>query len=586
MPEEAPSEEEAARKWLDESPLNAVLTALLEAVCMHKPDKFFNFSIGWVREEYPAEAAGAAAAADASGEWKSREEVDATPNGLMEYLKEIDATTTLESITEMAIRKQPVNVIAYVVDELVRLRGTGSSEGAAAHTNGNGLAITRSVTADKHPKAGELMEAISEGDVDVLVELLTAGVPPDVKDDNGSKTALMAATEGERECMVKLLEAGANVNLQLRSGETALMLAVKYGDLEIIKLLLDSGADIGKRDIKGATAVDHATDKDVLELLAPLDAAAQTKLDNAFRPAVRRSVAPRRGSVSSESIDPKNRVDLTAIPKVEKPPEVIAFIEKCIEGHLLFSGIDESTRGVLILSMTERTVEAGETVIKQGEDGDFFYIVGSGTFECFVHGHKGDTTPPPGQLVKTYQPKEHFGELALMYNTPRAASVVAKETATLWCVDRETFRRIILSAHLRKRQRFEGILESVPLLVKLSGAERTHLADCFDESTFTVGSEIIKEGDDGTEGSFYILLEGECSATQLDSTQTEHEVMHYTGGSTECYFGELALMRDEKRAATVRAVTECKCILLDKASFERLLGPVKDILAREYAAHI
>ena len=55
------------------------------------------------------------------------------------------------------------------------------------------------------------------------------------------------------------------------------------------------------------------------------------------------------------------------------------------------------------------------------------------------------------------------------------------------------------------------------------------------------------------------------------------------------YFGELALLNNDVRAASVVAVTDCDCILLDKSSFERLLGPVHAILARDaenYAKHV
>ena len=131
---------------------------------------------------------------------------------------------------------------------------------------------------------------------------------------------------------------------------------------------------------------------------------------------------------------------------------------------------------------------------------------------------------------------------------------------------------------MRKRVHFEQILESIPLLQSMSHYERTVLADAFEEQFFAAGSEIIHEGDSADEGYFYILTEGECSATQLDTDNASHEVRHYTEGG---YFGELALLHGHERRATVHAVTDCKCILLDKFSFERLLGPVKEILARD-----
>jgi cAMP-dependent protein kinase regulator len=85
---------------------------------------------------------------------------------------------------------------------------------------------------------------------------------------------------------------------------------------------------------------------------------------------------------------------------------------------------------------------------------------------------------------------------------------------------------------------------------------------------------------------FYILTEGDAVATQQDGNGAAVQVKAYASGD---YFGELALLRNDARAASVSATSECKCISLDKASFERLLGPVHAILARDaenYAKHV
>ena len=135
-----------------------------------------------------------------------------------------------------------------------------------------------------------------------------------------------------------------------------------------------------------------------------------------------------------------------------------------------------------------------------------------------------------------------------------------------------------------KRQRFEEIISTVPVLKSMEQYERTVLADAFEEEFFPQGTEIVREGEMGDK--FYILLEGECSAIQEDTGGQQTEVLHYEQGG---HFGELALLRDTNRQATVKAVTDVRCVMLDKTAFERLLGPVKDILARDaanYAQHL
>jgi len=76
-------------------------------------------------------------------------------------------------------------------------------------------------------------------------------------------------------------------------------------------------------------------------------------------------------------------------------------------------------------------------VILQGDDGDSLYVVETGTLECYKT-KDGAEIP-----LKEYQPGEAFGELALLYNAPRAASIRAKTAADLWALDRRTFNHVV-----------------------------------------------------------------------------------------------------------------------------------------------
>ena len=52
---------------------------------------------------------------------------------------------------------------------------------------------------------------------------------------------------------------------------------------------------------------------------------------------------------------------------------------------------------------------------------------------------------------------------------------------------------------------------------------------------------------------------------------------HYKSGE---YFGELALLKNEPRAASIIATTQLKVAMIDRNSFKRLLGPLDEILQR------
>lgn len=82
---------------------------------------------------------------------------------------------------------------------------------------------------------------------------------------------------------------------------------------------------------------------------------------------------------------------------------------------------------------------------------------------------------------------------------------------------------------------------------------------------------------------FYIIVEGEAVATKtLEQGQPPKEVMHYKPAD---YFGELALLKNEPRAANVVAKTKLKVVSLDRQSFKRLLGPLDEILKRNMNAY-
>jgi len=105
--------------------------------------------------------------------------------------------------------------------------------------------------------------------------------------------------------------------------------------------------------------------------------------------------------------------------------------------------------------MHREEVRVGETVVLQGEPGDKFYVIQSGVFEFFV-----DKT-----LVAKRSPtfrEAYFGELALLYNSPRQATAICtsleegadqnKKKAVLWAIDRDTFRHVLARTTQQTRE--------------------------------------------------------------------------------------------------------------------------------------
>jgi len=161
----------------------------------------------------------------------------------------------------------------------------------------------------------------------------------------------------------------------------------------------------------------------------------------------------RRCSASAQGgIDPAQlSARLKAPPTIEegKPEEAVERIVGCVEQMPLFVELSDEYKQLMIDAMEEVTVAAGEKVITQGELGDFWYVVERGALEVWKEAGGEE------RHVKSYAEGDSFGELALMFNQRRAASVVATEECILWAVNQEVFQAVMMTAALANKPDYE-----------------------------------------------------------------------------------------------------------------------------------
>ena len=244
----------------------------------------------------------------------------------------------------------------------------------------------------------------------------------------------------------------------------------------------------------------------------------------------------------------------------------------------IFNSLEDKELKTVIDSFEEKHYKQGQNVITQGEEGDVLYLVDSGELICEKVFKAGD----PPTYLKTYKPGESFGELALLYNAPRAATIRAKTECTCWALDRECFNNIVKDAAIKKREKYENTLKKVEILKSIDPYELGQICDALKTQNFKKGEYIIKQGDRGD--VFYILDEGKAHAEKVFGEEKSGEnVLNYESGG---FFGELALLKNEPRAASIIADTNCKCLSLDRMAFKRLLGPLENILQRNSENYI
>ncbi|XP_067360563.1 protein kinase, cAMP-dependent, regulatory, type II, alpha, B [Channa argus] len=290
----------------------------------------------------------------------------------------------------------------------------------------------------------------------------------------------------------------------------------------------------------------------------------------------------RRVSVCAEAYNPDDDEDDEAEPRVVHPKtdEQRRRLQDACRDILLFKNLEQEQFSEVLDAMFEVLVKPQEHIIDQGDDGDNFYIVEKGVYDIFVQ--KDNVSVCVGK----YDNKGCFGELALMYNTPRAATIIAMQEGALWGLDRATFHRLIMKNNAKKRRMYEAFIECVPLLKSLELNERMKIVDVLGVRVFKDGERIIMQGEKAD--CFYIVESGEVKIMIKSKTKasqhnnTEVEVARCSRGQ---YFGELALVTNKPRAASVYSVGETKCLVIDIQAFERLLGPCMDIMKRNVSQY-
>lgn len=279
-----------------------------------------------------------------------------------------------------------------------------------------------------------------------------------------------------------------------------------------------------------------------------------------------------RASVSAEAFGSWNKRSEFKPRVIQKSPEQLEKLKILLDKSFVFSALDDSEKLVVVQAMEERKFNAGDWVIQQGQDGNELFVVEQGSLECSKVFKLGEDP----KVLKIYVPGEAFGELSLLYNTPRAASIKSLTDSACWVLDRDCFNYIVKDAAMKKREKYENILNKVEILQGIDPYEKMQIADALKSVSFNNGDFIIKQGDWGE--LFYMIEEGSAIALKSFNGQPEVKVKDYESGD---YFGELSLLKGQPRAASIQATSKIKCLTLDRKAFKRMLGPLSEILKRK-----
>jgi len=259
---------------------------------------------------------------------------------------------------------------------------------------------------------------------------------------------------------------------------------------------------------------------------------------------------------------------------VPKPEETKKLILDSIKGNVLFEQNSEKEVVEIIDVFKPVNFKDGDCVIKQGDEGDLFYIVESGELSIFIQVGVGSEMSEV--KVGSYGSGSAFGELALIFGSPRAATINATSNCKLWSIERRAYRGVTGQYRQRQHEEKLNFLKEVSIKQKrfedtFKKSQLENMAIALKVDHFKLGDVIVREGESGD--TFYLIQGGTVDvitkATGDKPVATLHEKQ---------FFGEKALLTSEVRMATCVASSPVTVYYLTREDFTLMLGNLQDIL--------
>jgi CRP-like cAMP-binding protein len=228
----------------------------------------------------------------------------------------------------------------------------------------------------------------------------------------------------------------------------------------------------------------------------------------------------------------------------------------------LFDDVPEDVLSDLAGRVRLITFAAGQPVVRQGDRANAFYLVRKGVLRVV---EEDPATSAEIRTLRTLGRGEGFGELGLVEASTRAATVRAVEEAEVFQIDKGAFDELLADMvrvpDFGPTMQAMAELQRLPSFAHLESDELSELLAHGDWSNIAPGEAIVRQGEVGD--AFFAIGSGQVEVIENSSRAR-------TLGSGD-HFGEIALLLDIPRTATVRAITPVKVFRLDRDGFDKVV---------------
>lgn len=252
-------------------------------------------------------------------------------------------------------------------------------------------------------------------------------------------------------------------------------------------------------------------------------------------------------------------------PKFEKVERSRDLIKSAILDNDFMKNLEITQIREIVDCMYPVQYAAGSLIIKEGDVGSIVYVMEEGRVEVSRE----------GKYLSTLSGAKVLGELAILYNCQRTATITAVTDCKLWAIERQCFQTIMMRTGLIRQAEYTDFLKSVPIFKNLPEDTLIKISDVLEETYFHAGDYIIRQGARGD--TFFIISKGQVRVTIHQGTDLEEKFIRTLGKGD--FFGEKALQGDDLRTANiiVESPEGVTCLVIDQETFNQLISNLDEI---------